>query len=150
MSIDYAQKFSSKVDERFKMESLTNGAINNDYDFIGVKTVKVYSVPTVSMGTYSRSGSARYGTPADLEPTAQELTLTRDRAFTFVIDKGDYNDTQMVAAAGSALQRQIDEVIVPELDTWRLSKMVSGAGTSAHAVLTSSTAYDAFLDGIVL
>lgn len=30
-------------------------------------------------------------------------------------------------AAGAALSRQIDEVIIPEIDTYRISKLVAGA-----------------------
>ena len=39
MAINYAVKYASKIDERFASEALTEGAINKDYDFVGVKTV---------------------------------------------------------------------------------------------------------------
>lgn len=45
MAINYADKYSAKIDERFKTGALTAPAINNDYDFTGVQTVKVYSIP---------------------------------------------------------------------------------------------------------
>ena len=71
-------------------------ALNNDYKFTGEKTVKVYSIPIVPMGDYTRSGSSRYGTPADLSRNVQSLTISKDRAFTFIIDKGDKIQSQMV------------------------------------------------------
>ena len=92
MAINYAEKYSAKVDERFTLGSLVNAIINKDYDFTGVKTVKVYSIATASMNDYARTGMTRYGTPADLQDTVQELTMTQDRAFTFVIDKGDESE----------------------------------------------------------
>ena len=49
MAINYADKYSAKIDERFKTGALTAPAINNDYDFTGVQTVKVYSIPTAGM-----------------------------------------------------------------------------------------------------
>ncbi len=107
MAVDYAQKYAQKIDERFSLNSLTNSAVNSDYDFVGVKTVNVYSVGTAAMGDYSRSGSSRYGTPTELDQTVQELTLSKDRSFTFTIDKGNFNDAQMVAQAGEALNRQL-------------------------------------------
>ncbi len=149
MAINYAEKYSSKIDERFKIGAVTTPAVNNDYDFIGVKTVKVYSVPTAEMNDYERTGSSRYGTPSELENSVQEMTLERDRSFTFTIDRGNYDDTQMANSAGQALQRQIDEVIVPEIDIYRLSKMAAGAGKTATADVTKENAYNVFLDGQV-
>ncbi len=149
MAINYAEKYSAKIDERFKIGAVTTPAVNNDYDFIGVKTVKVYSVPTAEMNDYERTGANRYGTPAELENTVQELPLERDRSFTFTIDRGNYDDTMMANSAGQALQRQIDEVIIPEIDIYRLSKMAAGAGKTATADVTRGDAYDAFLDGQV-
>ena len=147
MAVDYAQKYAQKIDERFSLNSLTNSAVNSDYDFVGVKTVNVYSVGTAAMGDYSRSGSSRYGTPTELDQTVQELTLSKDRSFTFTIDKGNFNDAQMVAQAGEALNRQLLEVVIPEIDIYRLAKMAEGAGTvSKAAAITKTNAYSAFLD----
>ena len=49
MAINYASKYAQKIDEKFARESMTSAAVNNDYDFVGVKTVNVYSVPTAEM-----------------------------------------------------------------------------------------------------
>ena len=91
MAINYASKYAQKIDEKFARESMTSAAVNNDYDFVGVKTVNVYSVPTAEMNDYSVSGTSRYGTPQEIENTVQEMTMTRDRSFTFTIDRGTYN-----------------------------------------------------------
>ncbi|WP_307770653.1 hypothetical protein, partial [uncultured Phascolarctobacterium sp.] len=147
MAINYADKYSAKIDERFKTGALTAPAINNDYDFTGVQTVKVYSIPTAGMNDYTSTGANRYGTPAELEDSVQEMTLTKDRSFTFTIDKSNYQDTGMLKEAGAALQRQIDEVIIPELDIYRLAKIAAGAKNSATAAVTKANAYSAFLDG---
>lgn len=150
MAVNLASKYSSKVDERFKLRSLTDAAVNNEYDWDGVKTVTVYSVPTVAMGNYTRTGLARYGTAAELDNTVQTLTLSRDRSFTFTIDRGNYQETQMVMQAGKALARQVDEVIVPEIDIYRLAAMSAAAVTNGHtatAAVTASNAYSVFLNG---
>ena len=147
MAINYAEKYSAKVDERFKLGSLVNAIINRDYDFTGVKTVKVYSIDTAAMNDYQRSGLSRYGTPDDLQDTVQELTITQDRAFTFVIDKGDEAEQAGAKNAGAALRRQIDEVVIPEFDKYVLGKVVGGAGKTATAAITNANAYDAFLAG---
>ncbi len=147
MAINYASKYASNIDERFHIGALTEPAVNKDYDFTGVKTVNVYSIPTAAMNDYQRTGASRYGTADELENTVQELTLTQDRSFTFTIDKGNYTETQMANAAGTALQRQIDEVIIPEIDVYRLKNMAAAAELSAAAEITSANAFEAFLDG---
>lgn len=147
MGINYASKYAQKIDERFSREAITGAAVNNDYDFVGTKTVNVYSVPTAEMNDYSRTGANRYGEPEELENTVQELTLSKDRSFTFTIDRGNYSDTQMSNAAGAALQRQLREVVIPEIDKYRFSKICLGAGKTETGEITSENAYDAFLDG---
>ena len=147
-SINYALKYSPKVDERFKLGPLTNALISNQFDWIGVEAVKVFSVGTVSMNDYSLTGSARYGTASELENAVQTMTLTQDRSFTFTIDRKSEQDTMGTMAAGAALRRQIDEVVIPEVDAYRLAAMVAGAGSGNYITTTptSSNAYSLFLD----
>lgn len=113
MAINLAKKYSPKVDERFKLGTLTGSAVNNDYEWTGVSAVEVYSIPTVDMSDYTRTGSARYGTPSELQDTLQEMLLSKDRAFTFTIDKGNEMEQMGAKEAGKALRRQIDEVVIP-------------------------------------
>ena len=148
MAINYAEKYSPQVDERFKLGSLTTALVNNAYDWLGVATVKVYSVPTAEMNDYTLTGSNRYGTPAELNNEVQEMTLAKDRSFTFTIDKKSEDDTMGVMAAGAALARQIDEVAIPEIDTYRISKLVAGAPTTnviKDVAVTKANAYEKFL-----
>lgn len=150
MAVNLASKYSQKVDERFKLKSLTEAAVNREYDWNGVNAITVYSIPTVAMNNYTKTGLSRYGTAAELDNTTQTMTLTRDRSFTFTIDRANHQDTQMVMQAGKALARQIDEVIVPEIDVYRLAAMSAAAvanGHTATAAVTSANAYSAILDG---
>lgn len=149
MTVNLAQKYSAKVDERFALSSITNALVNNDYDWTGVDTIKVYSIPTVATGAYTRSGANRFGTPAELQDTVANYTITQDRAFTFTVDKG--NDLQQLGVknAGRALAREIDEVIVPEFDKYRLGKIIAGAGNvDANVTITKNNAYEQVLAGM--
>ena len=144
MAINLASKYSDKVVERFSQEALTDKGLNKDYSWEGVKTVTVYSIPTVAMGDYTRTGSGRYGTPGELQNTVQNLTLTKDRAFTFTIDKGNLTETMGVMEAGKALARQTKEVITPEIDTYRLATWAAATNTQTTgtaAALSASNAY---------
>ena len=148
MAINYATKYSSVVDEKFTTEAKTNVAVNNDYDWVGVNSVNVYTIPTVEMGNYTAQGTNRYGTPQELQDTTQTLTITQDRAFTFTIDRSNYDDTMMTKEAGKALARQISERVIPEIDKYRIGKFIAGAGTTAEGVNpTKSNAYELFLKG---
>lgn len=151
MAVNLASKYQSKVDERFKLKELTAGGINREYTWEGVNSINVYSIPTVALGDYTRTGLARYGTASELQDTVQTMTLAKDRAFTFTIDKGNrIQQPGGVKEAGKALARQIDEIIVPEVDTYRLTTMSTAATTAggvATAAVTSSNAYTVFLDG---
>lgn len=145
MAINLAAKYSPIVAERFETETVTNIAFNQDYDWAGVQTVKVYSIETTPMNNYARSGMQRYGTPTELEDTVQEMVLTRDRSFTQTIDRGNDIDQMNVKGAGMALDRQIRERIVPEVDAYRLATLAANAGGSAAVAATTSNAYQIFL-----
>lgn len=148
MAVNYAEKYSSLVDERFSIGPLTSGMINDSYDWIGVETVNVFSIPTASMNDYSLTGASRYGTPAELENAVQEMKVQKDRSFTFTIDRKSYDDTMMTLEAGKALARQITEVVIPEVDTYRIAAYVSGC-KAAHVhddnAVSASNAYSLFL-----
>lgn len=145
--VNLAKKYSKKVDERFTRESFLTNALNNDYDFTGNKTVEVYSLPTVPMNDYSRSGSSRYGTPTDNTRNVQELTVTKDRSFTTIIDKGDKLQSEGVSDAGKFLSRQIREACVPEYDKYgfnTLSAAATAKGAASTTAITDSNAYEEF------
>lgn len=146
MAINLAEKYSAKVDERFKLGSIITGLTNQDYDWDGVNSIKVYSINTVATGAYTRSGANRYGTPAELQDTVTPYTITQDRAFTFTIDKGNDMEQLGVKNAGKALAREIDEVLIPEHDKYVLGKMVAGAGNTFVKPITKSNAYEAILE----
>lgn len=111
--INYAQKYSDIVDEVFRLGALTNSIVNQQYSWVDVDTVKVYSIPTVSMTNYSLSGTARYGDAAELQNVVQTMTLAQDRSFTFTVDRKSVDDTMGVMAAAAALRRQIEVVAIP-------------------------------------
>ena len=96
MSKNLSSKYSKQVDERFTRISQAAMVTNNDFEFTGVKTVNVYSIPTGPMTDYRRSGNNRYGEANDLTRNVQTMTVNRDRAFNFIIDKGDKLQSEMV------------------------------------------------------
>ena len=149
MATNYTTKYESKIAERFHLGSLTDSAAGNDYSFVGAKTIKVYSVDTVPLADFDRTaGSNRFGAVANLGDTVQEMTCTEDKGFTFAIDAGDMSDQAIDKAAGKALRREIDEVIIPTIDKHRLAKWAAGAGNqfTPDAKPTKSTILGYLID----
>jgi sulfur transfer complex TusBCD TusB component (DsrH family) len=146
MAVNLASKYSAEVAERFSKASLTENFISKDFNFNGVRGITVYSVDTAPLGDYTRSGTNRYGTPGSLSDTTQELVMTQDKAFTYIIDKGDDNEQMNVKGAAKSLKREIDEVISPYLDQYRLKTWAEKAGKIAGiAAATKDTIVDAIM-----
>lgn len=143
MITNYATKYSKAIDEVFSVESKSERCVNKDYDFVGAKTVKVYSIATSEMNDYKRTGQNRYGDVKDLEMSDQEMTMTKDRSFTFAIDKMDEDETAGALAAGKALERQLRLKVIPEVDAYRYSVMASAAKTIKTEALNEQNIYKA-------
>lgn len=154
MAINLVTKFQPYVDEIFKKESKKALVTNQDFDWTGAHTVKVYKISTGSMNDYDRAGTgsgvtgSRFGAVESLDATTEEFTLKKDRSFTFAIDKLDSDETAQQLAASTALARQQREVVIPEIDSYVYGIMAAGAGTKPKAVaLTPENIYDEITKG---
>lgn len=146
MAMNLAAKYSNKVDERFYAESQALMGTNQEYDWEGVDTVKVYQVDTVPMQDYTRNGANRYGTPSELGNTVQTMQITQDRSFTFTIDKANRDQTMMVMEAGKSLARQENEVIIPEFDRYVFGKQVAAAIENDNYIMSTTSSATAYAD----
>lgn len=152
MSVELITKFQPYVDEIFKAESKRSLLTNEDFSWTGAHTIKIYKISTAAMTDYGRTGPtstnwSRYGAVASLNATTEEMTLKKDRSFTFAIDKLDTDETGQQLAGASALARQQREVIIPEIDSYVYGVMAAGAGNTKTETLTASNVYDAIITG---
>ena len=153
MAIDLTTKFQPHTDEQFKAESKKTLLTNTDYEWTGAHSIKVYKVSTSKMNDYNRSGKedgnwSRYGAVASLDAITEEMTLKKDRSFTFAIDKLDEDETAGQLAAASALARQNREVVIPEVDTYTYGIMCENAGNKPDAAaITAENIYTEILKG---
>lgn len=153
MAIELTTKFQPYTDEQFAAESKKHLLTNQDFDWTGAHTVKVYKITTSEMNDYNRNGAdngnwSRYGAVKDLDATTEEFVLKKDRSFTFTIDKLDQDETQQQLQAASALARQNREVVIPEVDSYTYGVMAENAGNAPEAVeLTAANIYGEILKG---
>ena len=154
LGLNYAEKYSPQVDLRFALGSLTEGIINRNFDWVGVNAVNVYRRALATLNNYSMTGTSRYGTPSDLQNDVQTMALTQDKSFTYIIDRKTADSTVGTMEAAATLAENIDNVLIPAVDTYRLAKLVSSAPASGtytsashtvSAAVTSANAYAEFL-----
>ena len=141
-TINLTTKASPKVLERFKIGSCTEGLFSHEYNWTGVATVQIYSVDTLQMTDYNPErvdGGSRFGSLLNVGDTVQEFTVRKNRSFIGAIDES-YNTNQLqIKRAGQILRRQTDEVIIPEVDKYRLAEL-AGACTENNVNLFSYAA----------
>ena len=144
MAMIYTELFADKIDERFTSEAVSQKIVNNDYSFVGAKTVKVTSINTVDNRDYNRNTG--YGNADILQNSIQEMTLTKDRSFKMLLDKMDEDETKI--KAGEVLARQLRERVIPEIEKYRFETILKSCDTTSQTVtgLTASNAYAKFLE----
>ena len=150
MALNLTTKYSSLIDERFKLQSITDKYAGKKYEFDGAKSIKVYSIDKVKLNDYDRAApGTRYGTITELGDTVQTMTLTQDKSFTFSVDHGNANDQLNVKHCNEQLKSNWDEVCTPVIDRYRLAKWANGAGITAvnASALTCETVMRAILIG---
>lgn len=151
MSIELTTKFAPATDELFKAESKIALLSSTNFDWTGAHSIKLFKISTTPLNDYSRNRVtadedteqlSRYGKLLDLSATTEELLLKHDRSFIFNIDKLDRDETAEQLEAGTALARELREVVVPEVDTNCYKVMTDNAGHKPAAVaLTKANVY---------
>lgn len=129
MAVNYTAQFAPKVLETMALESLTDSASSQDFNFDGTKSIRVMTVDTVPLNDYKREGTNRYGEPVELGDMTQLLTMKEDKSFAITIDKGNSMDQMNLKGAAEALKRQTAQVVVPYIDKYRLATWAHCPGT---------------------
>ena len=150
MAIQLAEKYEKYVDEVLTTASKASLIAGAHFDFTGANVVRLYKIGTAPMQDYGRnsvkSGNwSHYGEITTLDATTEELALKMDRFFTFEIDKLDADETNRNLEAAGALNRQLREVVIPEVDSHIYRKITEGAGVKPDVVnLSASAAWDVY------
>lgn len=159
MAINLADKYSKKIVDKFYTDSVVLGKTSQEYDWDGVKSIKVWTINTYDPVDYARPGQgtnalypaslSRYGQTQEVEDTIQTMTITQDKAVSLSVDKGNNTQQMLIKNAGIVMAREVREKFIPMFDKYVIAQANTNAGTATvHASLTKATIVEAIGDHV--
>jgi hypothetical protein len=129
MAITLHNKYRKQLTKALEYASVLSGKTSTEYEWIGVNEIKLTSIKTVPLTDYDRTSTGnRYGTLAEVEDSNQNLMLQKDRSVPLVVDKGNYQEQNMLKTAGAVIRDEMNEQVKPELETFALNEWAKNAG----------------------
>ena len=131
-SIAYADVFQKTLDLLAVREARTGWMEANAGQVIydGGKNVKIPKMSVQGLGDYSRSAGYKLG---DVTVTYETREMTQDRGRKFILDEMDVNESNFVATAGNVMGEFQRTFVVPEIDAYRISMIVTAAIGAAQS-----------------
>lgn len=135
-TINLAEKYSKKIVDKFYKESVILGKTSKEYEWDGVKSIKVYTINTVAptnygipaAGTYDNASLTRYGNTHEITDTIQTMTITQDKAVSLSVDKGNNTNQMLIKNSGVVMARELREQFVPMFDKYALAQWATNCG----------------------
>lgn len=142
-TINLADKYSNKIVERFYTDSVILGKTNKEYDWDGVKTIKVWSINTYAPTNYGKPTSdtaitgahARYGSTYEVADEVQVMALTQDKAVSLSVDKGNNTEQMLIKNSGTVMARELREQFVPMFDKYCLAQWTDKTNTDWGSII---------------
>lgn len=132
MAHNFESKAAKRLVEAYAKRSITEGVFSNKYDWDGVATIRLRSLPTYQLQQYDweKVNGSRFGPLVEQEDKVQPLTITQDYAFNIAIDKRNNNSTLQEKAAGVITANQVKYELIPQTDKYRLNAIATGNGVT--------------------
>ncbi|OUC52570.1 hypothetical protein B7939_01210 [Eggerthia catenaformis] len=129
-TLSYSTLFQTELDKKMEHIMLTSWMDRNAGQVIynGGKEVKIPKMSLVGLGNYDRDTGYKQGA-VTLE--YETRTMTQDRGRKFRLDAMDVNETNFVASAGAVMGEFQRTQVAPEVDAYRLSKVLTDIKTKA-------------------
>ena len=145
-TLEFAQKFSGELDKMLIQKSVTGFMADNVMraKFVGAKTVIVPDIDFVGLSDYNRDTGFANGS---ITVAQQSFELSQDRARSLQIDREDMDETGIANLAGQVMGEYVRTKVVPEMDSYVLSKLAKIAIDNTNTVvLDASKAYEQFVN----
>jgi hypothetical protein len=114
-----------RVDKVFAKNSVTEMLLGSEelqLDFLDAKTVKVFKLASTGLFGYKRGGHGYTNSRGSAQSTTETFTLSQERYSEIPLDKLDTLDDGETVL-GHLADEFIRTKVVPEFDTYRLSKL---------------------------
>jgi hypothetical protein len=140
-TLEMAKIFQTQLDKQILQDATSNFLEVNAGQVIyhGGDTVKIPTIATQGMGNYDRNKGYTQGS---VTLTYKDYTLTQDRGRSFNLDAMDIDESNFLASAGNVLGEFQRTQVIPEIDSYRWSKvhqLAKGAGNATTYTVDSST-----------
>jgi len=121
-----AKIFQQALDEQIAVESTTGWMEANagQVQYNGGDEIKIPMMSTDGLGDYDRKEGYVDGA---VTLTYQTLKLTQDRGRAFMLDAMDVNESNFIANATAVMRDFQKYQVIPEIDSYRYSKIASEA-----------------------
>ena len=132
-SIENATRYSEELDKVFEQKSATGFFADNALKtkFVGAKTVIIPDVDFQGLADYDRDTGFTRGA---ITVSNTSYNMSMDRARSLQIDREDMDETGIANLAGKILGEYVRTKVVPECDSYVLSKLAGLAATRANLI----------------
>ena len=130
-TLEYAKIFQKELDQQI-IEGATSGWMEDNagqVKYSGGNEVKIPTISTQGLGDYDRDNGFVRGA---VTLSYETYKMTQDRGRSFNLDAMDVDESNFIANAGNVMGVFQDEHVMPEIDSYRYSKMfalVKAGGT---------------------
>lgn len=129
MAITLHDKYRKQLTKALEYASVLSGKTSDEYEWVGVNEIHLTSIKTVPLTDYNRASTGnRYGTLTEVEDENQNMRLQWDRSAPLVVDKGNYQEQNMLKKAGAVIRDEMNEQVKPELEQKALNEWAKNAG----------------------
>ena len=131
-NFEYAKIFSNQLDQQIIHEATSGWMEANagQVKYNGGNEVKVPTISTQGLADYDRDHGFERGA---VTMTWKTYEMTQDRGRSFMVDAMDVDETNFVATAGAIMGAFQREQVVPEIDSYRYSKLAKIAKDASQA-----------------
>ena len=140
-TLEYAKIFQSQLDRQI-VEGATSGWMEDNagqVKYSGGNEVKIPTISTQGLGDYDRDNGFVRGA---VTLSYETYKMTQDRGRTFSLDAMDVDESNFIANAGNVMGVFQTEHVIPEIDSYRYSKIfaLAKAGGKVTEGYTSAKA----------
>ena len=144
-TLEYAKIFQSQLDRQI-VEGATSGWMEDNtgqVKYSGGNEVKIPTISTQGLGDYDRDDGFVRGA---VTLSYETYKMTQDRGRTFSLDAMDVDESNFIANAGNVMGVFQSEHVIPEIDSYRYSKIFALAKAGAKVTEGYTAAKDTIVE----